>query len=180
MLSVDDYLPTLRWGTPRRIYGRALVGKPSQDVIDNTRLPIHESYLTESPGYYSSLYGRKIRIKAYIVAIHLWAFRSLPHYTPSRAPLVSSPSFTLQSLCSPNTHISPFLPKQKLVQPPSICTLPKSIPPLFQTLIPSPQAAYTFPNTSVFSPSGAPVSAYANTLRFVKKGVSCSHRTEYA
>ena len=79
--------------------------------------------------------------------------------TPNNAPLVSSPIFTLQSLYSPKHHISPFLPKQKFAQPPSIWIFPISIPAGFQILIPSPQPLYTFPNTSHLMPSGAPVSA---------------------
>ena len=87
---------------------------------------------------------------------------------PSSAPLLSSLNLTLQSLCSPKHHISPFLPKQKFAHPPSICTFPINIPPLFHTLIPSPHPEYTFPNTSHLIPSGAPVSAYANTLLLVR------------
>ncbi len=64
--------------------------------------------------------------------------QSNPTYTLNNAPLVSSPNFTLQSLCSPKHHISPFRPKQKLAHPPSIKTFPINMPPLFQILIPSP------------------------------------------
>lgn len=91
-------------------------------------------------------------------------------HTPNNAPLVSSPSFTRHSLCSPKHHISPLRPKQKFAHPPSIKILPTSMPPLFHTLMPSPHPAYTLPYTSHLMPSGAPVSAYAKTRRLVRYG----------